>query len=79
MTTQPMDLSGMQKSKAKHHGIDQSKMLRYEDTTPEVGSTTASIEEMQDAQKHLWHPLFGNQKGYGGNPWNWSTVSATGE
>ncbi|EFA12123.2 uncharacterized protein LOC103314558 [Tribolium castaneum] len=82
--TQPIDLSGStapaSKLKVKQHLIDPanaSKLLKYDDV-PEVGSTTASVEEMQDAHKHLWHPLFGNQKGYH-SPWNWTTVTATGE
>lgn len=63
--TQPIDLSGStapaSKLKVKQHLIDPanaSKLLKYDDV-PEVGSTTASVEEMQDAHKHLWHPLFG--------------------
>lgn len=62
---QPMDLSGCTnpggKLKVKQHLVDQNnapKLLKY-DEAPEVGSTTASIEEMQESQKHLWHPLFG--------------------
>ncbi|XP_017768923.1 PREDICTED: mastermind-like protein 2 [Nicrophorus vespilloides] len=84
----PIDLSGSTavpvsgggKLKVKQHLIDpigSSRLLKHDDV-PEVGSTTASIEEMQDAQKHLWHPLFGNQKSYT-SPWNWTTVTATGE
>lgn len=65
-STQPIDLSGSSansggKLKVKQHLIDQGstpKLLKY-DEAPEVGSTTASIEEMQESQKHLWHPLFG--------------------
>lgn len=65
-STQPIDLSGGSggsggKLKVKQHLIDQSstpKLLKYDDAS-EVGSTTASIEEMQESQKHLWHPLFG--------------------
>ncbi|XP_068902785.1 uncharacterized protein [Tenebrio molitor] len=82
--SQPIDLSGSTapatKLKVKQHLIDPanaSKLLKHDDV-PEVGSTTASVEEMQDAHKHLWHPLFGNQKGYH-SPWNWTTVTATGE
>ncbi|KAJ3663745.1 hypothetical protein Zmor_007972 [Zophobas morio] len=63
--TQPIDLSGSTapaaKLKVKQHLIDPvnaSKLLKHDDV-PEVGSTTASVEEMQDAHKHLWHPLFG--------------------
>ncbi|XP_023313199.1 uncharacterized protein LOC108907938 [Anoplophora glabripennis] len=84
-TSQPIDLSGSttpgSKLKVKQHLIDPvntPKLLKHHDDVPEVGSTTASIEEMQDAHKHLWHPLFGNQKGYS-SPWNWTTVTATGE
>lgn len=62
---QPIDLSGStalgNKLKVKQHLIDPQNgpvFLKHDDV-PEVGSTTASIEEMQDAQKHLWHPLFG--------------------
>lgn len=65
-TTQPIDLSGSTTSggklKVKQHLIDPAntpKLLKQHDDVPEVGSTTASIEEMQDAHKHLWHPLFG--------------------
>lgn len=62
-TTQPIDLSGScgSKLKVRQHLIDQvntPKLLKHDDA-PEVGSTTASIEEMQESQKHLWHPLFG--------------------
>lgn len=64
-TTQPIDLSGstvpVSKLKVKQHLIDPvntPKLLKHDDVA-EVGSTTASIEEMQDAHKHLWHPLFG--------------------
>lgn len=63
--TQPIDLSGSTapttcKLKVKQHLIDPvaPKLLKH-DEVPEVGSTTASVEEMQDAHKHLWHPLFG--------------------
>ncbi|KAG5869765.1 hypothetical protein JTB14_009736 [Gonioctena quinquepunctata] len=84
-TSGPIDLSGSttsgSKLKVKQHLIDPAntpKLLKQHDDVPEVGSTTASIEEMQDAHKHLWHPLFGNQKGYN-SPWNWTTVTATGE
>ncbi|KAJ8927489.1 hypothetical protein NQ314_020038 [Rhamnusium bicolor] len=65
-TSQPIDLSGSttpgSKLKVKQHFIDPAstaKLLKHHDDVPEVGSTTASIEEMQDAHKHLWHPLFG--------------------
>lgn len=65
-TSQPIDLSGSttsgSKLKVKQHLIDPvntPKLLKHHDDVPEVGSTTASIEEMQDAHKHLWHPLFG--------------------
>ncbi|XP_022917966.1 uncharacterized protein [Onthophagus taurus] len=81
---QPIDLSGStasgSKLKVRQHLIDPghaARMLKQDDV-PEVGSTTASIEEMQDAQKYLWHPLFGNQKNYT-SPWNWTTVTAAGE
>lgn len=65
-STQPIDLSGSTNSsgsklKVRQHLIDQvntPKLLKHDDA-PEVGSTTASIEEMQESQKHLWHPLFG--------------------
>lgn len=65
-STQPIDLSGSANSsgsklKVRQHLIDQvntPKLLKQDDA-PEVGSTTASIEEMQESQKHLWHPLFG--------------------
>lgn len=65
-STQPIDLSGCTNSsgskvKVRQHLIDQvntTKLLKHDDA-PEVGSTTASIEEMQESQKHLWHPLFG--------------------
>lgn len=65
-STQPIDLSGSTSScggklKVRQHLIDQvntPKLLKHDDA-PEVGSTTASIEEMQESQKHLWHPLFG--------------------
>lgn len=63
---QPIDLSGSTatgsgKLKVRQHLIDPSHTARLlkQDDVPEVGSTTASIEEMQDAQKYLWHPLFG--------------------
>lgn len=62
---QPIDLSGSTtpnaRLKVKQHLIDphgSNKFLKHDDI-PEVGSTTGSIEEMQDSQKHLWHPLFG--------------------
>ncbi|GJQ83280.1 hypothetical protein Trydic_g8872 [Trypoxylus dichotomus] len=65
-TMQPIDLSGSTatgsgKLKVRQHLIDPSHTARLlkQDDIPEVGSTTASIEEMQDAQKYLWHPLFG--------------------
>ncbi|KAJ8910937.1 hypothetical protein NQ315_014357 [Exocentrus adspersus] len=65
-TNQPIDLSGSttpgSKLKVKQHLIDPAntpKLLKHHDDVPEVGSTTASIEEMQDAHKQLWHPLFG--------------------
>lgn len=65
-TSQPIDLSGSttsgSKLKVKQHLIDPMntpKLLKHHDDVPEVGSTTTSIEEMQDAHKHLWHPLFG--------------------
>lgn len=65
-TMQPIDLSGSTttgsgKLKVRQHLIDPSHTARLlkQDDVPEVGSTTASIEEMQDAQKYLWHPLFG--------------------
>ncbi|KAK9877137.1 hypothetical protein WA026_016881 [Henosepilachna vigintioctopunctata] len=84
LTSQPIDLSGASttttgKLKVKNQQqlldpLSHRKLMRHDDI-PEVGSTTASIEEMQEAHKHLWHPLFGNEKGYN-NPWNW-TPSAT--
>lgn len=67
---QPIDLSGpkMDKSKFGRHAMADSgssaggKFGKFEDI-PEVGSTTASIEDMtaqmQESQKQLWHPLFG--------------------
>lgn len=52
---------------------------------PEVGSTTPLGEPPlmpphphDPASFHLWHPLFGNQKSYN-SPWNWTTVTATGD
>ncbi|XP_073956299.1 uncharacterized protein [Choristoneura fumiferana] len=53
---------------------------------PEVGSTTPlgdppphPMPHPHDpAAYHLWHPLFGNQKGYN-SPWSWTTVTATGD
>ncbi|KAL3283953.1 hypothetical protein HHI36_018121 [Cryptolaemus montrouzieri] len=67
-TSQPIDLSGATTTtsgrlKVKHQqqlvdSLGHRKLLRHDDI-PEVGSTTASIEEMQEAHKHLWHPLFG--------------------
>ncbi|KAF5287046.1 hypothetical protein FQR65_LT12347 [Abscondita terminalis] len=66
--TQPMDLSGSTTNKSKYGGKQNfpdsvsMKSLKFDDI-PEVGSTTASIEDihMQESQKHLWHPLFGNR------------------
>lgn len=65
-TGQPIDLSGCAvpagKLKVKQHLIDPAnaaKLLKHHDDVPEVGSTTTSLEEMQDSHKHLWHPLFG--------------------
>ncbi|XP_068633196.1 uncharacterized protein [Battus philenor] len=53
---------------------------------PEVGSTTPLGEPPlhmpphphDPSSFHLWHPLFGNQKGYS-SPWSWTTVTATGD
>ncbi|XP_062525562.1 uncharacterized protein LOC105841518 [Bombyx mori] len=53
---------------------------------PEVGSTTPLGEPQphipphphDPSSFHLWHPLFGNQKSYN-SPWNWTTVTATGD
>ncbi|XP_060803569.1 uncharacterized protein LOC106137170 [Amyelois transitella] len=53
---------------------------------PEVGSTTPLGDPPphlpphphDPSTFHLWHPLFGNQKGYS-SPWSWTTVAATGE
>lgn len=62
---QPIDLSGSTNSKstlkARQHLVDQLNAPRLSkcDDAAEVGSTTASIEDMQESQKHLWHPLFG--------------------
>ncbi|CAH1958316.1 unnamed protein product [Acanthoscelides obtectus] len=97
----PMDLSGIpslaSKQKIKQHHMDQviaakAQAMKHHEDVPEVGSTTASIEEMQDAHKHLWHPLFGSQQGqqgskgypipgmgaYGGvgSPWPWPGLTA---
>lgn len=64
----PMDLSGSTtppgKVKGRSASTDSSggrtsKHHQHHEDVPEVGSTTASIEEIQDAHKHLWHPLFG--------------------
>ncbi|KAF5279954.1 hypothetical protein FQA39_LY18175 [Lamprigera yunnana] len=65
--TQPMDLSGSTTNQTRYGGkqsVSESvnvKSFKFDDI-PEVGSTTASIEDihMQESQKHLWHPLFGN-------------------
>ncbi|XP_047029912.1 uncharacterized protein LOC124637458 [Helicoverpa zea] len=55
---------------------------------PEVGSTTPLGEPQHlpphphdPASFHLWHPLFGNQKGYSpwNGPWTTPTVTATGD
>ncbi|CAH0548050.1 unnamed protein product [Brassicogethes aeneus] len=64
---QPIDLSGStvtgsSKLKVKQHLVDTAnapRLLKHHDDVPEVGSTTASVEDMQEAHKHLWHPLFG--------------------
>ncbi|XP_065161856.1 titin isoform X2 [Atheta coriaria] len=61
----PIDLSGgpptgKLKVKQPQHLVDPknaARLLKYDDIA-EVGSTTSSIDEMQEAQKHLWHPLF---------------------
>lgn len=53
--TQPIDLSSVTTPRIK---VKSHPLLKHDDV-PEVGSTTASVEEMQDAHKHLWHPLFG--------------------
>ncbi|XP_026327737.1 uncharacterized protein LOC113236020 isoform X2 [Hyposmocoma kahamanoa] len=54
---------------------------------PEVGSTTPLGEPPPPHLPHnphdpssfpLWHPLFGNQKGYPA-PWPWASVTATGD
>lgn len=76
--SQPIDLSGASstvgvKSKIMHQlpvidSFNNSKHSRNDDVG-EVGSTTASIEEMQEAHKHLWHPLFGNDKCHN-NTWS---------
>ncbi|VEN39364.1 unnamed protein product [Callosobruchus maculatus] len=98
----PMDLSGMpslaSRQKIKQHHMDLAnaaklQAMKHHDDVAEVGSTTASIEEMQDAHKHLWHPLFGSQQGQQGNkgypvpgvgayggmgsPWPWPGVTAS--
>ncbi|XP_060519291.1 uncharacterized protein LOC132697720 [Cylas formicarius] len=82
---QPIDLSGAQNGNTKvkgaaklpYGGTSSSPSSKGHEEMPEVGSTTASIEEMQDAHTHLWHPLFGSNKGYG--QWGVPPVTATGE
>lgn len=64
----PMDLSGAHSIQAKSksvmagsgktNGMVSSSRSHMEDV-PEVGSTTSSIEDMQDGHAQLWHPLFG--------------------
>ncbi|XP_018325928.1 uncharacterized protein LOC108737536 isoform X1 [Agrilus planipennis] len=85
---QPIDLTTSQvtsnKTRDRNHyeTSKHPKHLPKQDDVPEVGSTTASLEEMtahaQDSQKYLWHPLFGNQKP-SSSSWNWATLAATGE
>ncbi|XP_066148946.1 MOG interacting and ectopic P-granules protein 1-like [Euwallacea fornicatus] len=77
----PIDLSGVhvqtKKGSGKSNGIVTSSSMRMEDV-PEVGSTTGSIEDIQDGHSQLWHPLFGSQnKGY--NPWALPSLAAMGE
>ncbi|XP_030752886.1 uncharacterized protein LOC115879960 [Sitophilus oryzae] len=78
----PIDLSGPPNIRAKSKGSGANGSLRGNpkamlDDVPEVGSTTGSIDEMQEAHA-LWHPLFGSHnKGY--NPWTLPSVTATGE
>ncbi|XP_019759289.2 uncharacterized protein LOC109537132 [Dendroctonus ponderosae] len=83
----PMDLSGAHSIQAKSksvmagsgktNGMVSSSRNHMEDV-PEVGSTTSSIEDMQDGHAQLWHPLFGSQnKGY--SPWSLPSLAAMGE
>lgn len=79
----PIDLSDRSEVSGKYKVKSQESAIRKlmksaNEEVGEVGSTTASIEEMQEAHKHLWHPLFGNEKGYNNN-WNWAPISATAE
>ncbi|XP_044751654.1 uncharacterized protein LOC123311648 [Coccinella septempunctata] len=76
--SQPIDLSGASSTTVggksevmKRQLIDSLNQLNHSrnDDVGEVGSTTASIEEMQEAHKHLWHPLFGTDKCHN-NVWN---------
>ncbi|XP_063536308.1 uncharacterized protein LOC134746029 [Cydia strobilella] len=70
---------------ARRSSVPSSSMGRRRDE-PEVGSTTPLGEPPphpmphphDPSTYHLWHPLFGNQKGYN-SPWSWTTVTATGD
>ncbi|KAG4068996.1 hypothetical protein HA402_008307 [Bradysia odoriphaga] len=56
----------------------QRRLLNGDDGS-EVGSTTNGIEEMMMPNTSLYHPLLNTQKSYTNSPWQWTTVTATGE
>ncbi|KAL5289873.1 hypothetical protein ACFFRR_009717 [Megaselia abdita] len=77
---------GKLKVKSGTHLLDpatlQRRLMSNEDMLTEVGSTTNSLDDamITDPNGALWHPLFGNsQKNTYTSPWQWTTVTATGE
>uniref|UniRef100_A0A336MHG8 CSON000569 protein n=1 Tax=Culicoides sonorensis TaxID=179676 RepID=A0A336MHG8_CULSO len=57
----------------------QRRLLSNEDVTDITGGSV-NLEESPDMTSPLWHPLFGNQQKTSYNsPWNWTTVTASGE
>ncbi|XP_063709558.1 probable serine/threonine-protein kinase DDB_G0282963 [Culicoides brevitarsis] len=55
----------------------QRRLLSNED---DITGGAVNLEESPDMASPLWHPLFGNQqKSSYNSPWNWTTVTASGE
>ncbi|XP_049806291.1 bromodomain-containing protein 4 [Schistocerca nitens] len=86
----PIDLSATPKLKVKQpqHLVDPLHTPRLlkeppPECAPIVSSTAVSpgpppTPDKVSGAQNLWHPLFGSQKSYS-SPWQWTTVTATGE
>lgn len=86
----PIDLSATPKLKVKQaqalvDPLHTPRLLKEPppECAPIVSSTAVSpgpppTPDKVSSAQNLWHPLFGSQKSYS-SPWQWTTVTATGE